>query len=99
MAAAHAAVEDAARKSATWLASQYRHGTIPVPDERDGAIPPAERIVLDCLRALQAIPAADRLYADQFADMIAKGYLAVADTPRMSTRRLTALLRIAARTP
>jgi hypothetical protein len=95
LAAAHAAVEDAARKSAAWLAGQYRHGVIPPCGERDGIIPPAEKIVLDCLRALQSIPDADRLYADRLMDAIAQGYLETALDPPTSRRRVTALLRIA----
>lgn len=93
VAAAHAAVEEAARKSAAWLAGQYRGGVIPIPDERDGVIPPAEKIVLDALRALQAIPD-DRMYADQMTDVIARGYLDTACDAHTSRRRLTALLRI-----
>jgi hypothetical protein len=85
MASAHAALEAQAKKSAEWILDQHR----------DGIIPPAEKIVLDCLRALQAIPAADRLYADHLTDVIAKGYLDSAWGARASRRRLTALLRIA----
>jgi hypothetical protein len=83
---ARAAIESQAKESAAWLASQHR----------DGVIPPAEKIVLDCLRALQAIPQGERLYADELTDVIAKGFLATAQTPVGSRRRIAALLRIGA---
>jgi hypothetical protein len=90
-----AKLEDAARKSAAWLAGQYRHGLIPPPADRE-VISPAETIVLDCLRALQAIPDGERLYAHELTDVIAKGYLDTALDARDSRRRVAALLRISA---
>lgn len=86
LAAAHAALESQAKETAAWLATQHR----------DGIIPPAEHIVLDCLRALQAIPTDNRMYADELVDMIAKGYLDTAWGAKTSRRRVAALLRIAA---
>jgi hypothetical protein len=84
-AALHTALEAQAIKSAAWLATQHR----------DGIIPPADMIVLDCLRALQAIPENERAGADELMDVIAKGYLDTAWGAKTSRRRLTALLRIA----
>ncbi len=55
----------------------------------------AEGIVLNCLRALQAIPEIDRLGADVLMDVIARDYLATALDAKTSMRRTTALLRIA----
>lgn len=84
---AKAALEEQAKVTAEWLATTTEH--------RDGIIAPAEKIVLDCLRALQAIPSVDRRYADVLMDMIAEGFLDTALEPRTSRRRVTALLRIA----
>jgi hypothetical protein len=55
----------------------------------------AETIVCDCLRALQAIPEIDRLFADLLMDRIAKVYLATAPDGKTEVRRASALLRIA----
>jgi len=55
----------------------------------------AETIVLDCLRALQAIPEFDRLFADELMDVIARDYIATATGSPTRIRRLTALLEIA----
>lgn len=79
-----AMIEVQAVESAGWLAVQHR----------DGIIPPAEKIVLDCLRALQAIPAAERVYADQLTYATAKGFLETAWGARAYRRRMTALLEI-----
>lgn len=81
----HIALQKQAIKSATWLVGQPKYGVIP----------PAERIVLDCLRALQAIPEADRMYADELTDIIASGFLATACGIRNQQHRACALLRIA----
>jgi hypothetical protein len=56
----------------------------------------AEQIVTDCLRALQAIPEADRAYADGFMDRIALIFLNSSDTDATTRRRAWALLRISA---
>lgn len=55
----------------------------------------AERIMLDCLLALQSIPDADRIFADEFMDEIAKMFLATSPDAKCSIRRIEALLRIA----
>lgn len=81
---ARAEVEAQAKKSAGWLAVQHR----------DGIVPPAEKIVLNCLRALRAIPDGERLYADHLTDVIAKGFLDTAWGAHTSRRRITALLEI-----
>ena len=58
--------------------------------------PLAETAVLDCLRALQAIPLADRQYADGLMDFIARIYLNSSDDQTTARRRAYALLRISA---
>lgn len=80
-----AALEAEAAKTAAWLLTQHR----------DGIVPPAEKIVLDCLRALHAIPDADRMYRDELIDVIARGFLDTAWGVRNHKRRAFALLRIA----
>jgi len=58
-------------------------------------IPPAEEIVLNCLRALQSIREPRRLYADCLMDKIALIYLNSSDNDITERRRAYALLRIA----
>lgn len=79
-----AALEVGAKVTAAWLATQHR----------DGIIPPAEKIVLDCLRALQAIPDSERLYADAMMDAIARIYLSTSADAATERRRTYALLKI-----
>ncbi len=57
----------------------------------------AEKIVLDCLCALQEIPEVDRLYADQLMDVISREYLDAAPDEKTGIRRAWALLRISRR--
>jgi hypothetical protein len=80
-----AALETQAVTTAQWLSAYHR----------DGLIPPAEKIVLTCLRALQAIPEKERVGADRLMDALAQAFIDVADTPIASKRRANALLRIA----
>jgi hypothetical protein len=80
-----AKVAEQGRKSGEWLATQHR----------DGIIPPAEKIVLNCLRSLQAIPGSERLYADEMMDKIATVYLNASPNETNMRRRANALLRIA----
>jgi hypothetical protein len=61
---------------------------------RDDDDSPAERIVLDALRALQATPFGYRPYAEQLTDAIAKAYLDTAPDAPARMRRIRALLRI-----
>lgn len=84
---ARAALEAQAVKSVDWLTLQHR----------DGIISPAEKIVLDCLRALQKIQGAERMYADAMTDGIAKTFLDTALGVRNHKRRAYALLWIAGR--
>jgi len=80
-----ATLEDQAKKTATWLVTQHRHG----------GVPPAEGAVLSCLRSLQAIPDTDRLYADSLMDRIALVYLNSSPDDLTTQRRAHGLLRIA----
>jgi hypothetical protein len=57
---------------------------------------PAERIVQDCLRALQNIPAGERFDADALMDGISFVYLHSANSNKEQQRRLTSLLKIGA---
>jgi hypothetical protein len=82
----HAMLEAQAKKTAAWLAEHPR-GTFTTA--------PAERAVETCLRALQAIPDADRIYADELMNAIARAYLDSAWGPKDQKRRAHALLRIA----
>jgi hypothetical protein len=61
----------------------------------DGIISPAEKIVLDCLRQLQAIPAADRLYVDGLLASVTRAYLDASDNERTFERRFQAITRVA----
>ena len=56
--------------------------------------PPADRIVQDCLRQLQAIRPADRMGADILMDKIARIYLDTAYGVKETKLRAEALLRI-----
>ena len=82
-----AMLEAQAKKTAAWLAEHPR-GT--------STIAPAERAVETCLRALQAIPDADNLYAHELLNAIARAYLESAWGVKDHKRRAHALLRIAA---
>ena len=55
----------------------------------------AETIVLDCLRALRAIPDADRVYADELMDGIAELYMKIRQDIPTQRRRGFALLGFA----
>jgi hypothetical protein len=85
----YAAVEANSRRTARWLESW----PVELPPAH---IPAAETAVLDCLRALQAIPKADRPYADGLMDFIARIFLNSSDSQATARRRAFALLRIAA---
>lgn len=75
-----AALEDQAKATVTYLRP------------RDGVVPPADRIVLDCLRQLQAIPKVDRQGADRLMDGIALTYQLTARNSDERMRRCMALL-------
>ena len=85
MEAACAALEVQAGLTAAWLTTKHR----------DGIISPAEMTVMNCLRALKAIPEAERMHADVLTDVIARGFLDTAWGMRDKTRRANALLKIA----
>lgn len=70
-------------------------GQMLAAQHRDGIIPPAEKIVLDALRALQAIPEGDRLYADELSGEISRVFIESAWGIRNSNRRAVAVLRVA----
>jgi hypothetical protein len=80
------ALKEQAHKTATYL----------VNGRSNCLITPAERIVQDCLRALQAIPAGERFDADAMMDGISFVYLHSARDNKEQQRRLTALLKIGA---
>ena len=63
---------------------------------RDGIIPPADRITLNCLRALQAIPETERQGANRLMGEISRVYLESSRNPEEHTRRLRAVLELCA---
>jgi hypothetical protein len=85
--------DNMARRDAT----AAEHGEPETPREfyrgRPGS--QAEAIVLNCLRALQAIPEIDRRFADELMDVISKVYLDTSPDGRTEVRRANALLKIA----
>jgi hypothetical protein len=89
--------ENMARRDAD--AAQYGEPESPREFYRGRPGSQAETIVLDALRALQALQVADRLYVNSLMDSISQAYLATTDGPETSRRRIMALLRIAAEVP
>lgn len=64
---------------------------------REGIMPPADMIVLDCLRQLRAIqaPELERHAAYALVDEISRGYLAASRGGKELARRAAAMLRAA----
>jgi hypothetical protein len=102
--AAETAAEREAQIESIWRGNRARrdaaaqaYGEPETPHEfyrgRPGA--QAEKIVLDCLRALQALRAPDDLYAHALIVTISDGYLTTSPDGRTEVRRASALLRIA----
>ena len=63
---------------------------------RDGIVSPADRIVLNCLRTLQAIPETERQGANLLMGEISRVYLESSRNPEEHTRRLRAVLELCA---
>jgi hypothetical protein len=100
-------IKETARIEAIWRENMKRrdeaaaqYGEPETPHEFYAGRPgsKAETIVLDCLRELRAIPAADRLYAKELTDAISRVYLETAKTSVVRMRRIAALLLIGAET-
>ena len=79
------ALEEQAKKTAAYI-----HG-----HRGDALVPPAERIVLDCLRQLHSLHPDDRMDADDLSAAISKAFINQAWGIKTARRRYAAILRIA----